>query len=160
MILPTNWSILYLHIPVLVTVLVACVPINKQWVNTPPLAQSIATIQKGRSTRDDVVRHLGTPHLEALGGETKVSRLHPAIRSLDESNYKPSYYSEILNLWPYSSITDDRIALVYFESRGAGAVALWGSGKVSASVNRLLIFINRETGFVEEVFFREEFKAN
>jgi hypothetical protein len=65
-------------------------------------------------------------------------------------------------LFPYSSIDDEHEAFVYLERNytGRGAVVMGGAIKWSHATNRLLLFINKKTGIVDEVAYHEEFTTD
>ena len=81
--------------------------------------------------------------------------------------FEPDYLDEIARLQPYSSIDENHLALLYLES-DRDVDVVWvpvilpiagGGGKASTRLNKLLIFINKKTGIVDEFSFREEFKV-
>ena len=76
----------------------------------------------------------------------------------------PDWWDKYAKLQAYSSIDEEHVALLYLESDSKVGVA-WvptgaGYGKYNYRLNKLLIFIHKETGIVDEFSYREEFKAD
>ena len=140
----------------------ACViPFDKQWVHTPPLATNVAKVVKGQTTRGDVLRMFGPPDIEADGPTAKANDSLPRFRMLTETGAKVGIRVDHRSASPvpYSSIDDDHVLFVYIEEAHRGTVVLPGPSWGSMRRNVLLIFMQKKTGLVDELTYREEFKA-
>ncbi len=138
---------------------------NQSVLHNPPLGKGLTMIEKGRTTRDDVLKLFGTPDVEADGPRIKIGPNHPRMNSSPEAKFamprpgsQPPKPREVVVT--YSSIDDDRVALLYLETLSTGLLVVPGGGSVSYAVNKLLIFVNKKTGIVEDFVYRGEFKTD
>jgi hypothetical protein len=118
-------------------------------------------IVRGETTGADVVRLLGPADIEAHGATAAVNAASPLARYYREfMKHFSASDTEYLSLLPYSSLRDDRLALLFTELDGqvVVVVAPIGGSAGSARWNRLLVFVDSATDRVAEVYWHEEFR--
>lgn len=83
------------------------------------------------------------------------------------SSIDPDMWEKVAKLQPYSSIDDEHIALLYLEMDSKiknistiGLPIYASRGSSIYRVNKLLIFINKKTGVVDEFSYWQEFKVD
>ena len=156
-------------------------------VHVPCLAKNLPKLVKGQTTRAEVLELFGVPDLQADGADItlypesamgqyrakkraeweRINEKYVEINKKSSQNIPlvdPDYLHKIAMLQAYSSIDEEHVALLYLESDSNTTIA-WvptgaGYGKSNYRQNKLLIFINKETGIVDEFSYREEFKAD
>lgn len=126
-------------------------PLRTALTHTPPLRDNVPQLVAGRTTRDELLRWFGTPYIHADG----------AIATLNPREKKEGVVTARLpkSEIPYSSIDLDHEAFYYLEVKSTGFFILPGGGCMRIYRNRLLVFVDKKTGLVDEWNFREEFKA-
>ncbi|MCI0557352.1 MAG: hypothetical protein MN733_02575 [Nitrososphaera sp.] len=134
------------------------IPIDIKWVHDPVLAKNVPRLIKGKTTREEVVRYLGPPDVEVDGTNVKANPAAPIFRIEGISSAFSAKVFE--KSTPYSSMDAEHIAFIYIDRYAKGVIFLPGPGWTSAHNNKLLIFINKKTGLVDEFAYREELKAD
>jgi hypothetical protein len=156
---------------------------HKVFTHSPPLAEKARKIQKGKTTRIQLETMLGVPDVLAEGSHTtlfpnsvmglmrqekrnhcyKIKERGAKISS--EVTFDPDWYRKFAELEPYSSIDDNHIAFLYLEYemtlKGGWIGFPVGISKINVRINknRLLVFVNKTTGLVDEFAYGEEFKV-
>lgn len=149
-------------VPILCLFLQCCaIPIHNTWVHNPPLATNVSRIVKGQTTRAEILKYFGIPDIEADGANSKVNSTGP-LAQLWEYRRRPDVLSE--ELFPYSSIDNKHVTFLYLEFAGRGVFALAplpftsiAGVRVTGYSNKLLVFIDKNTGVVDDFAYREEF---
>ncbi len=138
-------------------------------VYDPPLARNVDRIVKGETTHSQILGFFGVPSLEVRGSNVIFHDDSPMGQSWLKSMAKSingttlSRSERIKQLLPYSSIDDQHVALLYLESDvqyNQGWIPGMGAAHGAALSNRLLVFIDRRTGVVDEFGYLQEFKAD
>ena len=164
-----------------------------RFVHDPPLAQNVNKLVRGKTTGTEVLSIFGTPDFEVAGADVTVnsnstmaqqraamkSRCQKWKRLIEKNQYKsslasslpkcdPEYCDESARLLAYSSIDEDHIAYLYFETSLRQRTSLYFFGlpggnikwRNDVRINRLFILVEKHSGLVDEFAFREEFKAD
>lgn len=168
-------TILLTFLPIHVCLCIqGCLPPN-HWGHDPPLAHNVPQIVKGQTTRDEILQYFGPPDIEADGANSIVNPNMPIIRMYKELSGWPLYrdaefpkFTELEKLFPYRSIDDDHVSFVYNElyyHKFKVKFIRYESINMPSVIqeyfnNRLLILINKETGIVDEFYYREEFRTD
>lgn len=126
------------------------IPIYKVHVHNPPLARNVPRIVKGKTTLAQIIQFFGKPDIEADGPNAKAN---PQGHLMEEPGGSAKGAKALERSSPYSSIDDEHVVFLYIESRMQGVVHLSGSH------NKLMLFINKKTGLVDEFAYREQFNA-
>lgn len=127
-------------------------------VHDPPLARNIDNLVEGQTTRIDILRMFGEPDVHADGPNATVSDNHPMLRwDTDKPLPDKRFIEEFKQAHPYSSIDDRHEAFFYLETLGRGFVVFPGGGTASSYINKLLIFVDKESGTVDRFYYWEEF---
>ena len=80
------------------------------------LSRALVTITKGQTSRAEVLALLGPPDIEATEANTKINPSSPLAEYYREGlRHFRTAESDWLALLPYSSLSEDRIALLYTE---------------------------------------------
>ncbi|MCI0400377.1 MAG: hypothetical protein L0Z68_03620 [Gammaproteobacteria bacterium] len=134
----------------------------------PTLATEVPKIMKGRTTKGEVLKHFGMPDIEADGANSTVNANMPlvlmygATYELAGVPIRPNP-SNLMKLYPYSSIDEGHIVFVYEEFCHKGGDVVFvpvvnvGASTTYQFFNKLLIWINKRTELVDNYAFREEF---
>lgn len=156
-------------------------------VHDPPLARNVPKIVRGQTTRAQILQYFGVPDLEAHGStvtlhdDSVMGKERQKLKQLLESAQMTTeqyntdgerrtvsgtdLFDEMARLWAYSSIDEDHVAYLYWEteSRGGGWIIPLPIMIVSVDArwlrNKLLVLINEHTGVVDEFGFRQEFNT-
>jgi hypothetical protein len=156
--------------------------IHGRFVHEPPLARNVPKLERGKTTRAQVIEYFGAPDLEARGtvvthrDDGPMAKYHEMMkRSYEVCNRNglegrgsettgDQWLEDFLGLRAYSSIDDDHIALLYEELDGLAVMGVTfpvmvGGSAMRIQQNRLLILLNKNTGVVDEFGYRQEFTA-
>lgn len=161
--------ILHAIILAAVLALVGCgAGLPPKFLHEPALATNVPQIVKGQTTKEEVLEYFGMPDIEAHGAHSKVSSNMALILMYKDPKQRIPMVADnigVEGLFPYSSIDDEHIAFVYLEhcvnptTETFVPVVNVGTFTSYQFFNRLLIFIDKATGLVDEFAFREEFEA-
>jgi hypothetical protein len=142
----------------------ACViPIHKHAERPIALNRALVSITKDQTTRAEVFALLGPPDIEATGANASVNPSSPLAQYYREGmRHFRTAESDWLGLLPYSSMSEDRIALLYteFDAKVIIVISPVLGGTGSGKWNRLLIFVEKNTDRVQEIYYRQEFKRD
>ncbi len=156
---------------------------HEQFAHSPPPSRNISRVIEGKTTRQEVVQYLGQPDLIVDGTsitlrpDGPLSRFQRSLyrkrdkarRTLADSiqigpktsiQFDPDEWAR---LQPYSSINEKWTAFFYWEVDSTYRQFMSYIAGVSQDTtlrNKLLVLINKETGIVEIVSYREEFKVD
>jgi hypothetical protein len=120
----------------------------------PPLAHNVAEIVKGQTTQTEIQELFGVPLISAEGSQISFYPESPMGRLWAQSPVP------VAGRFPYSSIDDEHIAFLFLEQDSTSTRVSGGNWETATRHNRLLIFINKKTGTVDEYSYWEEFEAD
>lgn len=138
----------------------APIPIRLGFKRDQSLGAYATTIVQGTTTRADVERQLGAPDVEADDSSSRVNLGTPLVKYFDKHNAERGWMNSI----PYSSMSPERIALLYLEIEARQLILFTpvmvglAYTRLTISRNKLLLSINKKTGVVEEARFSKEFE--
>lgn len=146
-------------------------------MHDPPLATNVPKIARGQTTRAQILEYFGVPDLEAHGSKVTLhddsvmgKQRQEMKRVLERAGMAASTdaFDEMARLWAYSSIDEDHVVYLYWETESHGGGWMIPliviptritSSDVRVLQNKLLVLINRHTGVVDEFGYRQEFSA-
>ena len=139
----------------------ACVPIpiHVGFKREQPLSSYVPTIIRGTTTRTEVERRLGPADVEADGESSRVNPGTPLVKHFDKLRAERGWMRSV----PYSSLSTDRVALLYLEIEATQFMLVnpffvglaWY--KTTVARNKLLLLVNKTSGVVEEFSYSHEF---
>jgi len=142
-----------------------------RFIHSPPLANGVPKIVEGQTTKDEIIKYYGVPDLEVDGTtiilhpETPLGRLIENIRMTKRYHLDTNIWvDEWSKLLPYSSINDEHIVFLYLEIDSNWKDTFTYvpmNSKIYETIlrNKMIFFINKKTGLVDEFAYREEFKV-
>jgi hypothetical protein len=145
-------------------------------LHDPPLERNVHRVVKGTTTRTEILNWFGVPDILADGNlitlypESAMGQYRARMRAELEKNkadmekaglnIDPEFMDKVAKLQPYSSIDDEHVALLYVEMKVESTPTGRLSGETVCYTNKVLFFINKNTGIVDEFSSHFEFRAD
>jgi hypothetical protein len=129
---------------------------GKYTVEEPMNADQIQEIQRGKTTKQEILEWFGPPIAIARKG-TIVKVPSPGLRKKGAEEIHSDTFFELFS--ERNVISEHDIIYYYFyaESKSTAAVCVVGvSDKGRLAVDKLWILINEKTGIVEDYVYREQ----